>query len=33
MGENKSSSFLAQRLRDELGANAIVPEKNRGYTL
>ncbi|HEY9480717.1 MAG TPA: MBL fold metallo-hydrolase [Candidatus Paceibacterota bacterium] len=33
MGENKSSSFLAQRLRDEVGANAIMPEKNREYRL
>lgn len=33
MGENKSSTFLAQRLRNEVGANAIVPEKNREYEL
>jgi metallo-beta-lactamase family protein len=33
MGENKSSSFLAQRLRDEIEVNAIVPEKNKEYRL
>jgi len=33
MGENVSSSFLAQRLRGELGLNAIVPEKNKEYEL
>ncbi|MFA6158741.1 MAG: MBL fold metallo-hydrolase [Candidatus Paceibacterota bacterium] len=33
MGENKSSTFLAQRLRSELGANAIVPERDREYDL
>ncbi|MBI5134320.1 MAG: MBL fold metallo-hydrolase [Candidatus Taylorbacteria bacterium] len=33
MGETKSSSFLAQRLRAELGVNAIVPEKNKEYSL
>lgn len=33
MGENKSSTFLAQRLNGELGANAVVPEKNVEYLL
>lgn len=33
MGEPKSSLFLAQRLRDELGMNAIFPEKGRKYDL
>lgn len=33
MGENKSSLFLAQRLSGELGADAIVPEKDREYKL
>ena len=33
MGENTSSSFLAQRLRGELGLDAIVPEKNKEYIL
>jgi len=33
MGENKSSTFLAQRIRGELGGNAIVPEKNVEYPL
>ncbi len=33
MGENKSSTFLAQRLRDELEVNAVVAEKNREYQL
>ncbi|HVU06596.1 MAG TPA: MBL fold metallo-hydrolase [Candidatus Paceibacterota bacterium] len=33
MGETKSSAFLAQRLRDEIGANAIVAEKNKSYEL
>lgn len=33
MGENKSSTFLAQRLVDELDINAIVPEKNKEYIL
>ncbi len=28
MGEEKSSLFLTQRLRDYLGANAIAPEQN-----
>jgi len=33
MGENKSATFLAQRLRDELGVNAIVQEKGKEYIL
>lgn len=33
MGESKSSSFLAQRLRSEVGVNAIVAEKNKEYPL
>lgn len=33
MGENKSSTFLAQRLRDELEVNAVVAEKNKEYEL
>lgn len=33
MGETRSSSFLAQRLRSEVGVNAIVPEKNVEYPL
>ncbi len=33
MGENKSSSFLAQRIRSELEANALVMEKNKEYVL
>ncbi|MDP1624830.1 MAG: MBL fold metallo-hydrolase [bacterium] len=33
MGENKSSTFLAQRMNGELGANAVVPEKNVEYPL
>jgi metallo-beta-lactamase family protein len=33
MGETKSSTFLAQRLRDELSVNAVVPEKNKEYKL
>jgi metallo-beta-lactamase family protein len=33
MGETVSSAFLAQRLRGELGLDAIVPEKNREYEL
>ncbi len=33
MGENKSSAFLAQRMRAELSVNAIVPEKNVEYPL
>ena len=31
MGEPKASIFLAQRLNDELGAHAIVPEKGKEY--
>jgi len=33
MGENKSATFLAQRLRDELGVDAIVQEKGKEYFL
>ncbi|HEU0080724.1 MAG TPA: MBL fold metallo-hydrolase [Candidatus Paceibacterota bacterium] len=33
MGENKSSAFLAQRLRDELDVDAMVAEKNKEYPL
>lgn len=33
MGEPKSSIFLAQRLRDELGVDAIVPERGKTYEL
>ena len=33
MGENSSSTFLAQRLRNELGVNAIVAEKVKKYVL
>ncbi len=33
MGETKSSTFLAQRLRDELHANATVAEKVKQYDL
>lgn len=33
MGENKSSTFLVQRLRDELGANAVVAEKVKEYPI
>jgi len=33
MGEAKSSMFLAQRLRDELGVFAICPEKGQTYEL
>lgn len=33
MGESKSSSFLAQRLRSEVGVNAVVTEKNKEYPL
>jgi metallo-beta-lactamase family protein len=33
MGETKSSAFLAQRLKSELGANAILPERDRTYEL
>lgn len=33
MGEPKASAFLAQRLRDELGVNALYPEQGKGYDL
>ncbi len=33
MGEPKASLFLAQRLRDELGVNAMYPERGKGYEL
>ena len=33
MGEPKSSLFLVQRLRDYLGLDAVVPEKNECVTL
>ncbi|MEK7567466.1 MAG: MBL fold metallo-hydrolase [Patescibacteria group bacterium] len=33
MGEPKASSFLAQRLRDYLGVDAILPEKGKSYEL
>ncbi|MDP2651139.1 MAG: MBL fold metallo-hydrolase [bacterium] len=33
MGEPRSSIFLAQRLRDELGVNAVVPERTKVYEL
>lgn len=33
MGELKSSLFLAQRLHDYLGVNAIVPEKRQTYSI
>ena len=33
MGEPKASLFLAQRLRDELGVNAMYPERGKGYDL
>jgi predicted metal-dependent RNase len=33
MGETKSSIYLAQRLRDELGVSAIVPERGKRYEL
>jgi metallo-beta-lactamase family protein len=33
MGEGKSSSFLAQRMRSEIGIKADVMEKNREYFL
>lgn len=33
MGEPKSSLFLVQRLRDELGVNAVFPEKGKEYEL
>lgn len=33
MGEPKSSIFLAQRLHDELGVDALIPERGKGYEL
>lgn len=33
MGEPKSSIFLAQRLHDELGVEAVVPERGKTYKL
>ena len=33
MGEPKSSMFLAQRLNDELGVKAILPERGKRYEL
>lgn len=33
MGEPKSSIFLAQRLHDELGVEALMPERGRVYEL
>jgi metallo-beta-lactamase family protein len=33
MGENKSASFLSQRLRNEIEVNAEVMEKNKEYFL
>ncbi len=33
MGEPKSSTFLAQRLRDELSVEAIYPERDKVYKL
>ena len=33
MGEPKTSMFLTQRLRDELGVNAMVPEAKKTYEL
>jgi metallo-beta-lactamase family protein len=33
MGEPKAATFLAQRIREELGINAIVPERNSSYEL
>lgn len=33
MGEPKSSIFLAQRLKDELGVEALVPERGKSYPL
>jgi len=33
MGEPKSSIFLAQRLNDELGVRAIMPERGKKYEL
>lgn len=33
MGEPKASTFLAQRLRDELNLKALYPEREKGYDL
>jgi len=33
MGEPKSSMFLAQRIRDELGVNAVYPELGSIYPI
>lgn len=33
MGENKSSTYLAQKIRDQVGVNALVPEKGKEYSL
>ncbi len=33
MGEPKASMFLAQRIRDELGKEAVVPRPNDSVTL
>jgi metallo-beta-lactamase family protein len=33
MGENKSSMFLAQRLKDELGINATLPQLGQSFDL
>ncbi len=33
MGEPKSSTFLAQRLKEELDVDAIVPTKSEIYSL
>jgi metallo-beta-lactamase family protein len=33
MGEPKSSSFLAERIKDELGIKALCPEKEKTYKL
>ncbi len=33
MGENKSAAYLAQRIRSEVGTNALVMEKGKEYKL
>jgi len=33
MGEIKSSIFLAQRLKDELGVSSVIPERGKKYEL
>lgn len=33
MGENKSASYLTQRIRNEIGQNAIVMEKGKEYEI